>query len=277
MTNPPRGGKNMQARRLTEREEAGAHGASPPPTRRPDVRHNLAYQTIHKPTGRYYLGIHSTDDLDDGYLGSGAEFRRFRKGKPRSDFHRHIVRDFATRAEACEWEAATVTMAVVNDPRSLNRQTGGGNAGTPGPQQKRLLRDAANAQWADPHAKAEASARAKAQMADPAAKRAAADRMRKRMAKPGAREAHSKNQKRRMQDPVYKERMAAAKRGRKLDAAHCFNISRANGTPVEVGDQVFVSIRKASAETGVPVSTLRRWVKAGKHGAKRLDKDDPRL
>ena len=88
--------------------------------------HHIGYQTHHLPTGRYYIGIHSTDNLEDGYLGSGPGLKAAVKRHGRAEFRRRIVKEFATRAEACEWEAATVTMQVVEDPRSFNLQTGGG-------------------------------------------------------------------------------------------------------------------------------------------------------
>ena len=80
--------------------------------------HHIGYQTFHKATGRYYIGIHSTDDLDDGYLGSGRAFRRAVRRHGRKAFTRHVVRIFETRAEAAEWERSVVTQAVADDPRS---------------------------------------------------------------------------------------------------------------------------------------------------------------
>ena len=90
---------------------------------------HIGYQTHHLPTGRYYIGVHSTEKIDDGYLGSGRAFTRAVAKHGRHEFKRHDVRYFQTREEAEEWERETVTEAVANDPRSFNSLIGGQRGG----------------------------------------------------------------------------------------------------------------------------------------------------
>ena len=90
---------------------------------------HIGYQTICALNGHYYLGVHSTEDLDDGYLGSGLELKRAIKAHGKGAFSRHDVAFFDTRDEAYEWESRVVTPEVVADPRSYNRRLGGAGPG----------------------------------------------------------------------------------------------------------------------------------------------------
>ena len=91
------------------------------------MRH-YGYITIQASTGRYYIGIHSTARRRDGYLGSGRGIAAAIRECGRADFRRRDVMRFPDRQAALDWEAAVVTQAVVEDPNSFNRQTGGGGA-----------------------------------------------------------------------------------------------------------------------------------------------------
>ena len=42
---------------------------------RKEKKYHFIYKTTNLLTGRYYIGMHSTDNLEDGYLGSGKRLR----------------------------------------------------------------------------------------------------------------------------------------------------------------------------------------------------------
>ena len=250
------------------------------------MTHHIAYQTIHKPTGRYYLGIHSTENLDDGYLGSGRGFARFRKGKPRSEFHRHIVKEFPTRAEACEWEEATVTEAVVEDPRSLNLKTGGmGNGrGRQGAATLEVMRTAAAGRTASPATLKRMSKSATRQWADPATLERAQNGQGTKVTVAGKafRSYSAAGRFFGVADSTIHRWVERGAHGAKaLPADYDGPYEKApahsrprNGkgprVPVAVGDDVFESGEAAAAALGVSAGTISKWATAGKHGVRRL-------
>ena len=42
---------------------------------RKEKKYHFIYKTTNLLSGKYYIGMHSTDNLDDGYLGSGRRLR----------------------------------------------------------------------------------------------------------------------------------------------------------------------------------------------------------
>jgi len=88
-------------------------------------QHHFIYKTTNRKNGKYYIGKHSTDNLEDGYLGSGKRLRYAINKCGRAAFER-IILEFVDRFEELdEAEARYVTVTEVRDPRCYNLTLGG--------------------------------------------------------------------------------------------------------------------------------------------------------
>ena len=74
---------------------------------------------------KYYYGIHSTDDLDDGYFGSGVAINNAYKKYGYSNFKKEILAFFDTRDEASAYESKIVNEELLKDPLCYNLVPGG--------------------------------------------------------------------------------------------------------------------------------------------------------
>lgn len=80
------------------------------------------YKVTHLPTGRYYIGAHSTDDLNDGYMGSGIRIERAIKKYGIDSFKKEIIFHAFTVEDLYLVEKELVTLS----PESFNLVPGGG-------------------------------------------------------------------------------------------------------------------------------------------------------
>lgn len=96
--------------------------------RRPSRRkYHIIYKTTCLVTGRYYIGMHSTDNLDDGYLGSGVHLTRSVKKYGKEQHLREILEFLPNRDLLKAREEELVTEDIVrNDVLCMNLIKGGG-------------------------------------------------------------------------------------------------------------------------------------------------------
>ena len=92
--------------------------------RKPKKFHFI-YKTTNNVTGRYYVGMHSTDDINDGYLGSGLVLRRSVKRYGREAHTTEILEHCSSRDELKQREAEVVDEKLLGDPLCMNLKTGG--------------------------------------------------------------------------------------------------------------------------------------------------------
>ena len=92
-----------------------------------EKKHNYFYKITNLINGKYYYGIHSTDNLDDWYLGSGRTIRKAIKKYGKENFSKEIIADYSTRHEASEHERRVVTKELIELDECYNLRTGGDN------------------------------------------------------------------------------------------------------------------------------------------------------
>lgn len=88
-------------------------------------QYHIIYQIINIRTNEYYIGVHSTDNVNDGYLGSGQRIKAAIKKYGKETFVKQIMSYFPTREEAILEEAKLVNIQVLSDPKCLNLIAGG--------------------------------------------------------------------------------------------------------------------------------------------------------
>lgn len=86
---------------------------------------NYFYKITNNLNGHFYYGIHSTDDLEDGYMGSGTALKNAIKKYGVENFGKEILKFFGTRKEAAEYEEENVTMSLINEEGCYNIIPGG--------------------------------------------------------------------------------------------------------------------------------------------------------
>ena len=80
----------------------------------------------------YYYGIHSTENLEDSYMGSGLRLWNAYNKHGIWNFHKEIIEYFETRDLALKREAEIVNKDLINDPQCYNIVLGGGNSAATG-------------------------------------------------------------------------------------------------------------------------------------------------
>lgn len=83
------------------------------------------YKTTCKVTGRYYIGMHSTCNIDDGYMGSGKRLRRSIRKYGVENHNKEILEFFETRELLIEAEKKVITPEMITDKNCMNLKEGG--------------------------------------------------------------------------------------------------------------------------------------------------------
>ena len=90
-------------------------------------KYNIVYNTENLINGKIYRGIHSTNNLEDKYLGSNSILCKAVKEYGRKNFKRTILFDYPTRKQASDKERELVTEEFCKSKETYNLKPGGDN------------------------------------------------------------------------------------------------------------------------------------------------------
>lgn len=83
------------------------------------------YKTTNIVNGKYYIGMHSTDDLNDGYIGSGKKLWYSIKKYGKENFKSEILEFLPNRTLLKNREKEIVNEDILKDKMCLNLKMGG--------------------------------------------------------------------------------------------------------------------------------------------------------
>lgn len=93
---------------------------------RTQKKYHYIYKTICLITNRFYIGMHSTDNIDDNYLGSGKRLWNSINYHGKENHKKEILEFFSSRDELKLREKEIVNKELINDVYCMNLQLGGG-------------------------------------------------------------------------------------------------------------------------------------------------------
>jgi hypothetical protein len=86
---------------------------------------NYFYKIENKINGNFYYGVHKTNNLEDGYMGSGKRIKYAIKKYGKENFKKEILFFFDTYQEALNFEAEIVNENLLLDTHCYNLMKGG--------------------------------------------------------------------------------------------------------------------------------------------------------
>jgi len=92
---------------------------------RKTYKFHTVYKILNNITQQYYIGKHSTDNLNDSYFGSGGKLYKNVIEFKKENFSKYILKIFETEKEAYEYEQKLVNNKTLKDPLCLNNCPGG--------------------------------------------------------------------------------------------------------------------------------------------------------
>lgn len=92
---------------------------------RKEKKYHFIYKTTNLLSGKYYIGMHSTDNLEDGYLGSGKRLRYSINKYGEENHKREIIEFVDSRNELTKREKEIVNLNEIAKEECMNLMVGG--------------------------------------------------------------------------------------------------------------------------------------------------------
>ena len=93
---------------------------------RKQKKYHYIYKTTCSVNGKCYIGMHSTDNINDSYLGSGKRLWNSINYYGKENFTKEIVEFCENRVELKKREKEIVNEELLNEKLCMNLQVGGG-------------------------------------------------------------------------------------------------------------------------------------------------------
>lgn len=88
-------------------------------------KYHFIYKTTNLLSGRYYIGMHSTDNLEDGYLGSGIYLKRSINKHGKENHSIEILEFLNSREELAAREREIISLQEIAKKECMNLKVGG--------------------------------------------------------------------------------------------------------------------------------------------------------
>lgn len=113
-------------------------------------KYHYIYKTVNLLNGKYYLGMHSSYNLEDGYLGSGKRLK-YSINKHGKENHKIEILEFVdSREELKKKEKEIVNLNEIAKKECMNLQVGGGGGFSSKEHHRKCTMAGLKSQWNDP-------------------------------------------------------------------------------------------------------------------------------
>ena len=90
-----------------------------------DNKFHYVYKITNLQNNYYYFGVHSTTNINDGYMGSGNLIKRAIKSVGKENFAKEFIKFFETSDESFNCESELVDENMIKNPNCYNLALGG--------------------------------------------------------------------------------------------------------------------------------------------------------